>query len=67
MLAQISGEQLQFLVDNLEEEFPEDHDYDINSLTLDYLQEEGADPDLINLLRQALGENEDMTIIWKPA
>ncbi len=67
LLGQISGAELQFLVDHLEEEFLEDHDYAITNLTLDYLSTRGADTDLIALLRQALGDSEEMTIIWKRA
>ena len=67
LLDEISGEQLQFLVDNLEEEFLEDRDYAITGLTIDYLDAKGADPTLSALLKQALGEQEEITIIWKRA
>ena len=67
LLGEISGKQLQFLIDYLEEEFLEDRDYAITNLTLDYLSARGADPDLIALLRQALGDSEEITIIWKRA
>ena len=66
-LGEISGKQLQFLIDYLEEEFLEDRDYAITKLTLDYLGAGGADPALMALLRQALGEAEEITIIWKRA
>ena len=62
---QISGTQLIFLIDNLEEEFLEDQDYAISQLTLDYLHDQGADPDLIALLNRSLGDNEELTIVWK--
>ena len=66
-LGEISGEQLQFLVDNLEEEFIEDRDYAITRLTIDYLDAKGADPALSSLLKLALGEQGEITIIWKGA
>ena len=67
LLDEITGEQLLFLVDNLEEEFLEDRDYAITGLTIDYLDARGADSALISLLKQALGEQEEITIIWKRA
>ena len=63
-LGAITEEQLQFLVDQLEEESPEDRDYYINEPTLDAFEEAGADPALVTLLRKALGEREEMEIRW---
>ena len=63
-LGTITEEQLQFLIDQLEEESPEDVDYYINETTLDMFEEQGADSALIALLRQALGTREDMEIRW---
>jgi processive 1,2-diacylglycerol beta-glucosyltransferase len=60
----VTDEQLQFLVDNLEEEFAEDTDYYINSPTIDLLQENGADSGLVELLRRALGDREGVEIKW---
>ena len=64
-LGAINDAQLQFLVDRLEEESPEDRDYYINQATVDAFEEEGADPALVALLRKALGEREEMEIRWK--
>ena len=64
-LGKISGAQLIFLIDNLEEEFLEDQDYAINRLTLDYLRDQGADTAVLELLNHALGSNEEVTIVWK--
>lgn len=63
-LGSISEAQLQFLVDQLEEESLEDQDYSITPLLLDTFESEGADPGLLFLLRQALGEKEEIEIIW---
>ncbi|HUE29270.1 MAG TPA: galactosyldiacylglycerol synthase [Verrucomicrobiae bacterium] len=63
-LGAISEEQLQFLVDQLEEESPEDQDYYINEPTLDAFEEAGADPALLVLLRKALGDREEIEIRW---
>jgi hypothetical protein len=64
-LGAITDAQLQFLVDRLEEESPEDRDYYINQATVDAFEEDGADPALVALLRKALGEREEMEIRWK--
>jgi hypothetical protein len=60
----ISEEQLRFLVDQLEEEFEEDRDYYLNQTTLDVMEQKGADPDLIALLRRAIGDREGIEIEW---
>jgi processive 1,2-diacylglycerol beta-glucosyltransferase len=60
----ITDAQLQFLIDRLEEESPDDRDYYINRETVDGFEEEGADPALVALLRKALGEREEMEIRW---
>jgi len=60
----ITEAQLQFLMDQLEEESTEDKDYYINQATLDLFEERGADADLLALLRQALGTREDIEIEW---
>lgn len=64
-IGDISDEQLDFLIDNLEEESDDDRDYYINQDTLDMFQEQGGDPALIALLRRALGDREDIDIAWE--
>jgi hypothetical protein len=63
-LGTITEAQLQFLIDQLEEESAEDTDYYINQATLDLFEDTGADTDLLALLRQALGTREDIEIQW---
>jgi hypothetical protein len=63
-LGSITEEQLQFLVDHLEEESHDDRDYYLNTTTLDALASKSADPELISLLRRALGDRRDMEIEW---
>ena len=63
-LGTISEEQLQFLVDQLEEEYTEDKDYYINRTTVEIMQQSGADPELINLLRRAIGDRDGVEIEW---
>jgi processive 1,2-diacylglycerol beta-glucosyltransferase len=63
-LGTISDEQLDFLTEMLEKETSQDHDYYITQETLEMLEQGGADPDLLELLRGALGTREDMEIEW---
>ncbi len=63
-LGTISEAQLQFLIDQLEEESIRDQDYYINLATLGMFERAGADPELLALLRQGLGTREDMDIVW---
>jgi K+-sensing histidine kinase KdpD len=64
-IGSITEAQLQFLVDQLEEESAEDTDYYLTRDTLDLLAADGADPALLDLLRGALGERADMEIRWE--
>jgi processive 1,2-diacylglycerol beta-glucosyltransferase len=63
-IGEITKEQLDFLIDMLEEEDIEDQDYWIDSMTLEYFQENGADPALIKLLQHAIGDGEGIEIEW---
>ncbi len=60
----ITEQQLQFLIDQLEEESLTDQDYYINKLTLDMFEERDADAQLVAMLRTALGDRVDMEIVW---
>jgi processive 1,2-diacylglycerol beta-glucosyltransferase len=64
-LGTIQEQQLQFLSDQLEEESLNDTDYYMNKATIELLESTGADPALVGLLRQALGEREEMEIRWE--
>lgn len=63
-LGTITDEQFQFLIDRLEEESPRDDDYYLNRATLDFLESEGADPELLAILRRALGDREEAEVRW---
>jgi|RhiMetdeSRZDD1v2_1073273.scaffolds.fasta_scaffold184187_2 hypothetical protein len=63
----ITEAQLQFLIDQLEEESADDTDYYIDQATLDLFEEVGAEVDLLVLLRQALGTREGIEIVWSRA
>lgn len=61
----ISDKQQAFLVDQLEDEPNEDPDYFIDRETLELLSDNGADPELLALLEQAIGDDEEMKIAWE--
>jgi processive 1,2-diacylglycerol beta-glucosyltransferase len=63
-VGELSEEQLDFLVDNLEEEWPEDRDYYINREMLELLKQRGADSALLHMLSQALGNRDEVDILW---
>jgi FMN phosphatase YigB (HAD superfamily) len=58
-LGTLTEAQLDFLVENLEEEFEEDQEYFLSPDTVEYLKEQGADKDLIALLENALAGTQD--------
>jgi hypothetical protein len=65
LLGTVTDEQFKFLVDLLEEESPEDSDYFIDEGTLEWMEEEGADPALVEVLRKGLAGREEMEVRWQ--
>lgn len=65
LIGEINEKQLRFLIDQLEEESTTDQDYAITEMTIDYFATLGADPGLILILRQALGERSEVLIEWR--
>ena len=64
VIGTIDEQQLQFLIDQLEEETSDDQDYYINESTLDMFEQNGIDQELLEMLKGALGSREDMEIVW---
>jgi hypothetical protein len=64
VIGRITDTQWRWLADVLEEESSDDRDYYLDSATIDLLASAGADADLINLLRRALGSREGFEIAW---
>ena len=64
LIGSITEVQLQFLIDELQEESKEDQDYYINGPTLELLEGNGADKALLDLLRRTLGDRPEMEIEW---
>lgn len=65
LIGDITDAQLQFLVDQLEEEDTTDRDYYIDGNTIDMLRDAGADSGLIEMLETAMGEAGELDIEWK--
>jgi|GEM_PF-3074081 len=70
-LCEITEDQLQYLQKEMEEEFSEDQDYAITGMLLDYFDGQSKDlllidglADLFKLLRQALGDKEELLVRW---
>jgi hypothetical protein len=64
-LAEISDEEMQFLIDNLEEESLTDDDYTLTRLTLEYLRGNGMGPRLASVLDSALGAADEVEIVYQ--
>jgi processive 1,2-diacylglycerol beta-glucosyltransferase len=61
----LSEEQFDLLSDALEEEGPEDRDYYLNVEVVEMLEASASDPDLVRVLKKALGGREEMDIRWE--
>lgn len=64
LLGEISEDELQFLIDQMEEESTKDQDYSVTQMEIAYFSQHGASPHLIELLRKALGDQPEVIILW---
>jgi processive 1,2-diacylglycerol beta-glucosyltransferase len=64
LLGALTEEQFAFLSSQLENESADDDDYYINESTVESLRLAGADAELLDLLRQALGPDGEGDIRW---
>jgi hypothetical protein len=58
-LGTITENQLDFLIENLEDEFEHDEECFLSPNTVNYLKNQGADSELISILEKALAGNRD--------
>jgi hypothetical protein len=65
LLGALTAEQVQTLVDLLEEEDDDDRDYYIDRDMLEFLEGEGADAALLDMIRPHVGEDEGIEIEWR--
>ena len=63
----ITEDQVQFLIDNLEEEGVEDQDYYIDSDSLSFLAENGCDEELLTMLTEALEDRVNIDVRYEVA
>lgn len=63
-LGTISEADLQFLIDQLEEEWDEDTDYYLNRTTFEMLKSKGAGQTLVDILEPIFIDREDIEIEW---
>ena len=61
----LSEEQLEELIDLLEEEDSEDRDYYIDADVLEFMEQEGASAELLNMLRPHITDEEGVEIEWR--
>ncbi len=61
----IKEEDLKLLENILVEESDTDTDYFINPDTVDLIEDSKASPELVNLLRSAIGKTDGIEISWK--
>ena len=61
----LSEEQLEELIDLLEEEDSEDRDYYIDADVLEFMEQEGASGELLNMLRPHVTDEEGVEIEWR--
>ncbi len=64
LLGEITDTELQFLIDELEEESLEDKDYYLNRATLESFEKKGGDPAMMKVLWKALGDDDGVEIRW---
>jgi hypothetical protein len=65
LIGTLTQEQLELLVELLEEEGAEDHDYYIDRDVLAFMEEEGADEELLAKLRPHVGEDDGIEVEWR--
>ncbi len=64
LIGEIGEDDLQFLIDQMEEESMKDKDYSITQMEIAYFSENGASAKLITLLKKALGGQPEVVILW---
>jgi hypothetical protein len=64
-LGEITEEELQFLIENLEEESLTDVDYYINEAMLESLKQKGMSESLTRLFQSAMGDRKEVEIRYE--
>ena len=61
----INDKQLAFLVEQLDLEHDDDKDHYIDRDTLELLSDNGADPELLQVLERGMGDDDEMDVAWE--
>lgn len=61
----VTDEQFDFLAAALEEESTTDTDYYIDEATIEMLETDGADEELLDVLRSLLADHEGVEVSWE--
>jgi hypothetical protein len=64
LIGEINEDELQFLIDQMEEESMQDQDYSITKMEIAYFDQHATVPHLVSLLREALGDQSEVIIVW---
>ena len=65
LLGDVSEDDIEKLVEQLEEEDSRDQDYYVNVDTIDLLEESGASHALVSMLRKAVGDADGIEIRYE--
>jgi hypothetical protein len=65
LIGELTERQLQFLIDELEEENDADRDYWIHREQVEGFRRKGADPALLEMLARAIGGREGIEVVWE--
>ena len=64
LLGEVTEEDVEFLIDQLEEEYDEDVAYYLTTDTLAFLRDAGARPELLAVLDRALEGRSEAEVRW---
>lgn len=64
IIGTISQDEVQFLIDQLEEEDASDKDYWLNRTTLDIFKDRDCPENLYQLLDSAMGDRDELEVVW---
>ena len=65
LIGSVSAGELSFLMEQLEEESSTDRDYYVDADTIEMLIEAGAPVHLVEVLKSALGPEQDAEVRWE--
>jgi len=66
LVGEVTEDDVQFLIDQLEEEYADDVAYYVNADTLEFLRERKARPELLDVLAGAIAVQGDAELRWSP-